>query len=195
LTQADRLMQSAGLVKQSDRSYTTADGKRFGFELRGAASDQDAREAAINANAWKELGIDVQTRLLSTEEVKDGELRSNYPAFIDADTAGIAEDTVYVKLYSLNAASAATRWQGSNRGGHSNPEYDRFFVTLTTNLERTAQVDAIVQAAKFVSEQVPIIPLYYSYNVKAHVSALKGPQTYAPTGSVTWGVEEWTFAG
>ena len=49
----------------------------------------------------------MQTRLLSTEEYKDGELRSTYPGLMAADTAGLAEETVYVKLYSLNAASAA----------------------------------------------------------------------------------------
>src|SRR5206468_8355732 len=99
LIQADRLMQSAGLVKQGGAYYTT-DGKRFSVELRAAGSDQEAREAAINADAWKQLGVDVQTRLLSTEEYKDGELRSTYPSFMAADTAGLAEETVYVKLYS-----------------------------------------------------------------------------------------------
>src|SRR5436190_14130239 len=139
LAQAERLLQSAGLVKQSDRSYASADGRRFSIELRGAASDQELRETAINADAWKQLGIDVQTRLLSTEEYKDGELRSTYPALMAADTAGLAEETVYVKLYSLNAASAATRWQGSNRGGYSNPDYDLLYQTLNTSLDRHAQ--------------------------------------------------------
>ena len=181
-------------MKQSDRFYYTADGRRLSTELRAAASDQEAREQAINANAWKELGVDVQSRLLSAEETKDGELRSTYPAFIDADTAGITEEILYVKLYGSNAASAATRWQGSNRGGYSNAEYDRLFQQLTTSLERSAQVEAIVKAAKFISEQAILYPLYYSYNVKAHVGALKGPQPYAPTGSVTWAVEQWDFA-
>ena len=193
LSRAAGLMQSAGLVRQSDGFYSTPDGRRFSPELRASATDQEARAQAINADSWKQLGVDVQTRLLSGEEYKDGELRSNYPAFFDADTAGIAEETVYVKLYGPNAASAASRWQGSNRGGYINPEYDRLYQQLTTSLERSAQIDAIVQSAKFISEQALLFPLYYSYNVKAHVSALKGPQPYAPTGSVTWGVEQWNF--
>jgi len=193
LAQADRLMQAAGLIKQSERSYYTADGKRFSVELRGASSDQEARETAINADSWKQLGVDVQTRLLSTEEYKDGELRSTYPAFMAADTAGLAEETVYVKLYGPNAASASTRWQGSNRGGYSNPEYDRFHLQLTTSLDRSAQVDAILRAAKFVSEQATLVPLFYNYGVKAHVNLLKGPQSTAPTGSTTWGVEQWDW--
>jgi peptide/nickel transport system substrate-binding protein len=195
LAQAERLLQSAGLVKQSDRSYTTADGKRFSVELRSASSDQEARETAINADAWKQLGVDVQTRMLSVEEYKDGELRSTYPAFMAADTAGLAEETVYVKLYSPNAASAATRWQGSNRGGYSNPEYDRLHLQLTTSLERSAQVDAIIRAAKMVSEQALVFPLFYNYGVKAHVNQVQGPQATAPTGSTTWGVEQWSWAG
>jgi peptide/nickel transport system substrate-binding protein len=194
LAQADRLLQSAGLSKQSDRSYNTADGRRFSLELRGVASDQEAREAAINADTWKQLGVDVQTRLLSTEEAKDGELRSNYPAFNTTDTAGVAEETVFVKLYTPNAASAATRWQGSNRGGYSNPEYDRLHLQLITSLERSAQVDAILKMTKMISEQALVFPLFYTYGVKAHSSALRGPQQTAPTGSSTWGVEQWAWA-
>jgi peptide/nickel transport system substrate-binding protein len=194
LAQAERLLQAAGLVKQADRSYNTADGRRFSVELRSASSDQEARETAINADAWKQLGVDVQTRMLSVEEYKDGELRSTYPSFMAADTAGLAEETVYVKLYSANAASAATRWQGSNRGGYSNPEYDRLHQQLTTSLERSAQVDAIIRAAKMVSEQALLFPLFYNYGVKANVSQIQGPQATAPTGSTTWGVEQWSWA-
>jgi ABC-type oligopeptide transport system substrate-binding subunit len=111
-----------------------------------------------------------------------------------ADTAGLAEETVYVKLYSPNAASAATRWQGSNRGGYSNPDYDRLHLQLITSLERGAQVDAILKASKLVSEQALVFPLFYNYGVKAHVNALKGPQSTAPTGSTTWGLEQWDWA-
>ncbi|HEY3118448.1 MAG TPA: ABC transporter substrate-binding protein [Chloroflexota bacterium] len=192
--QAERLLQSAGLVKQGERAYVTADGKRFSFELRSAASDQEAREAAINADLWKQLGADVQTRSLSAEEFKDGEVRSAYPAFFDTDTSGIAEEVIYVKLYGPNAATAATRWQGSNRGGYSSPDFDALYQQLTTSLERSAQVDAVLKSARYISEQALVFPLYYNYGVKARIGALKGPQATAPSGSTTWAVEQWNWA-
>ena len=61
------------------------------------------------------------------------------------------------------------------------------------NAMRLPSVDAVLQAAKLVSEQALLYPLYYSYDVKAHVSTLKGPLPYAPSGNVTWGIEQWTL--
>jgi len=38
---------------------------------------------------------------------------------------------------------------------------------------------------------VPVYPLYYNYEVRAHAAALRGPEAYAPGGEATWSVERW----
>jgi ABC-type transport system substrate-binding protein len=120
------------------------------------------------------------------------ETRATFPAFAAANT-GMEEDTLYVKLYSPNGATAANRWAGSNRTGWLSPEYDRLYDVLTGSLQRSEQSRAIVQMAKIVSEEVPIFPLYYNYIVTAHLADLKGPLAYAPGGQATWGIETWEF--
>lgn len=190
--QTARLLQEAGFARSRDGLFTVG-GEPFRPELRAAASDETAREQAILADTWRRAGIDVQSRLLSEVEQNDRELRSTYPAFATADTVGLAERTVYVKLYGPNAATARNRWSGSNRGGWQHPEFDRLYDQLTTNLDPVARTNAIVQAAKLVSDEVPLYPLYYNYEVRAHVAALRGPQNYAPGGDVTWAVEAWEF--
>ena len=188
--QTDRLLQEAGMAKGSDGLFASG-GERFRPELRASASDQNAREQAIIADSWRRAGIDVQSRLLSEIEQNDRELRSIYPAFATADTVGLEERVVYNKLYGPNMATPANRWAGSNRGGWVNPEFDRLFDQMTTNLDRNARVEAIVQAAKMVSEEVPVYPLYYNYDVRAHSTILLGPQSYGPGGELTWLVEQW----
>ncbi len=188
--QTARILQEAGFARSRDGLFALGGGV-FRPELRASASDQNAREQAIIADTWRRAGIDVQSRLLSEVEQNDRELRSTYPAFATADTVGLEERTVYVKLYGPNAASPANRWSGSNRGGWENPQYDQLYDQLTTNLDRAARTQAIVQAAKLVSEEVPLYPLYYNYDVRAHVAGLRGPQAYAPGGEATWAVEKW----
>ena len=133
----------------------------------------------------------MQSRLLSEVEQNDRELRSTYPAFATADTVGLEERIVYNKLYGPNAATPANRWSGSNRGGWQSLQFDQLYDQLTTNLDRAARNEAIVQAAKLVSEEVPLYPLYYNYDVRAHATSLRGPQAYASGGEATWGVETW----
>jgi peptide/nickel transport system substrate-binding protein len=188
--QTARLLQEAGFSRSRD-GLIAMGGELFRPELRASASDQNAREQAIIADGWRRAGIDVQSRLLSEVEQNDRELRSTYPAFATADTVGLEERTVYVKLYGPNAASSANRWSGSNRGGWQHPQFDQLYDQLTTNLDRAARNEAIVQAAKLVSEEVPLYPLYYNYDVRAHAATLRGPQAYAPGGEATWGVEKW----
>jgi peptide/nickel transport system substrate-binding protein len=188
--QMARLLQEAGFTRSRDGLYATASDV-FRPELRASGSDQTAREQAILADTWRRAGIDVQSRLLSEVEQTDRELRSTYPAFATADTVGLEERIIYNKLYGPNIASPANRWSGSNRGGWQHPRFDQLFDQLTTNLDRAARNEAVVQAAKLASEEVPVYPLYYNYDVRAHAAALRGPQAYAPGGEATWGVEKW----
>jgi peptide/nickel transport system substrate-binding protein len=193
LRQTERFLQEAGFGRAGDGRYASG-GNGFRPELRASASDQNAREQAIIADAWRRAGIDVQSRLLSEIEQNDRELRSTYPAFATADTVGLTERIVYNKLYGPNIAAPANRWSGSNRGGWQDPRFDALFDELTTNLDRAARVQAIVQAARLVSEEVPLFPLYYNYDVQAHIARLRGPQAYAPGGEATWGVETWELS-
>jgi peptide/nickel transport system substrate-binding protein len=190
LRQTERLLQEAGMARGGDGLYATAS-EVFRPELRASASDQNAREQAIIADQWRRAGIDVQSRLLSEIEQNDRELRSTYPAFATADTVGLEERVVYNKLYSPNIAAPSNRWSGSNRGGYQNPQFDQLYDQLVTNLDRSARVQAIIQAAKLVSDEVPLYPLYYNYDVRAHSVSIRGPEAYAPGGEATWGVERW----
>jgi peptide/nickel transport system substrate-binding protein len=190
--QTARILEEAGFARARDGLYALG-GETFRPELRASASDQNAREQAIIADGWRRAGIDVQSRLLSEVEQNDRELRSTYPAFATADTVNLEERTVYVKLYGPNGATPANRWSGSNRGGWQDPRFDQLYDELTTNLDRAARNAAIVQAVKLVSEEVPLYPLYYNYDVRAHAAALRGPQAYAPSGEATWAVETWVM--
>ena len=172
----------------------TAAGQRFSPELRAVANGQEERENAIIADSWRRVGVDVHSRLLSDIEDADREFRSTFPAFSAANT-GLDEPTLLLKLYSQNIPTAANRWMGSNRGGWSNPDYDRLYEGLTQSLERNARNQAVVDAMKLVNDELPIFPLYYNYIVTAHSASLAGPREYAPGGSGMLDVANWEWRG
>jgi ABC-type transport system substrate-binding protein len=130
--------------------------------------------------------------MLSEVEDADREFRSTFPAFSAANT-GLDEPTLLLKLYSGNIPTAANRWMGSNRGGWSNPQYDRFYETLTQSLDRSERNQAVADAMRLVNDELPVFPLYFNYIVTAHTAQLTGPREYAPGGSNMLNVASWEW--
>lgn len=67
----------------------------------------------------------------------------------------------------------------------------RLIATYDTSLDRAERNTSIVQLLKLVSDEVPIIPLYYNLEFIARVAALHGPEVGVSIDGVTWNVHEW----
>jgi peptide/nickel transport system substrate-binding protein len=191
--QTERLLMEAGFARNSAGLFSKG-GEVFRPELRASAADTTAREQAILADRWRQAGVDVQSRLLSEAEQNDREVRSLYPAFATADSVGLEERTIHAKMYGPNIAALANRWAGPNRGGWQDARFDQLYDQMNTDLDRAARNSAIVEMVRILSEQLPVYPLYYNYDVRAFTSALRGPQPYAPGAAPTWGVEKWEIS-
>ena len=192
LQRTSQYLAEAGFTRGTDGVFVSAGGERFSPELRGTAASLEERENAILADGWRRAGIDVRSRLLSELEDRDPQLRATYPALGTANS-GLSEQTLLVKVYSGNIATAANRWQGSNRGGWVNAEYDGLYEAFISTLERGKRNQQMTQAMKLLSEELPIFPLYFGYFVVAHVAGLHGPMVYAPGGWSTWNAAAWEW--
>jgi hypothetical protein len=52
----------------------------------------------------------------------------------------------------------------------------------------------MVEIIKLTTEELPFLPLYFSSNVIAHVSALRGPQSPGIETMIHGNVHEWYWA-
>jgi peptide/nickel transport system substrate-binding protein len=171
---AATLMNQAGFTKGSDGIYADASGQRLSLELRNFPADPGPREVAILANQWKNFGVDVNGYIIPNALAQDLEQVSAYPAFRIEQT-GLSGTTPVVKLLTSSTATAQNRWAGNNRGGYSNPEYDRLIDIFAGSLDRGERNRAVVQAFKLTSEELPVLPLYYLPLVATRASFLEGP--------------------
>ena len=80
---------------------------------------------------------------------------------------------------------------GANRGGWSNPEFDRLAQSLNTTLDRAERAQQAAQLVKLYTEDVGSISLFFRTQPWAHVAALRGPMLVAPESNVAWNVHEW----
>lgn len=89
--------------------------------------------------------------------------------------------------------SAQTRWIGSNRGGWTNPEFDRLVQQLNLTLAREQRGPILIQMAKIFSDDAAIIALYFNPTTTAFTSMMKGPKMAVPEGTMSWDVFDWEW--
>jgi ABC-type transport system substrate-binding protein len=99
-------------------------------------------------------------------------------------------------MQTANVSGPENRWTGINRGGWSNPEYDRLVDTLNAVLDRNERLQHMAAIARIMSEELPAMPLYYDLDVIVYRPNVRGPGpiTTDTTGLVAWNVASWELA-
>jgi peptide/nickel transport system substrate-binding protein len=90
--------------------------------------------------------------------------------------------------------TAQNRWSGVNRGGWSNPEFDRIAQQFNATLARDQRVPLLVQMARVFSDDAAVLSLYFNPTTVAFVANLKGPKPAVPEGTMAWDVHTWEWA-
>ncbi len=189
----EHLMSEAGLTKGSDGVFISKTGERFAPQLMNQAGAQPERETSIMVETWRRAGIDASTYIVPVSQSRDAQARATFPALQNASGGSGAEDKIVTIGSSTEIGTAQNRWMGDNRGGWSNPEYDRLVAALQSTLE-PAERGHYVAAMEKLLEQVPIAHLLFNFGATAYVSALDGPvSTILDDTYILWNVHEWRF--
>ncbi len=189
---AEQLFTDAGFTKGSDGWYGTSSARRLSIELKtNAASDNEA-EMSIMAAGWRQVGIEIQEAVLPAAQAQDNEIRSTFRGMYSNNTppgeAGIVNHT------SSRIPKPETRWNGSNRGGWSNPEYDRLADAFAVTLDRAERNRQVAEMVRIFTDDVAAISLFFRVQPWVYVAALKGiDREVAPEAFAAWNLHEWTF--
>jgi ABC-type transport system substrate-binding protein len=129
---------------------------------------------------------------MTPARLRDSEARAKTPGFFisGAGSERLAE-------YSMDAIPRPeNRWNGNNRGGWENAEYDRLYRAYSSTLELNERIQQIAQMEQILNDQVGTIPLFFTVVVTAHSSNLEGPKARmtpdAPLGVYDTWTWEWT---
>jgi peptide/nickel transport system substrate-binding protein len=180
---AEQYMTEAGLVKGSDGFFAMG-GEQFAPELRG----EQQNELVILADGWKRAGMNAQLSVTPASLATDNEYRSFLPAMA-VTKSSVPDRTLNSKYATETVAAPENRYGGTNKGGYSNPDYDKLYTAFNSTLDRGEANKLTMEIARFASENLPGLPLYYDLQVTAHISALKGP-----LGDNFWNIQEWTWS-
>jgi peptide/nickel transport system substrate-binding protein len=190
---AEQLLGEIGLAKDRDGFFAAAAGTRFSPDFQVLQSTSYERTGQAMTDIWSKAGIDVQFSVLPNNLVRDNEVRQTFPGIA---TPGISSSNSLVFMRNLASSAIgmpANRWSGNNRGGWSNPEFDRLSDAFQATLDRAERDRIVVDAMWLASVEVPAIPVFYDFYVRPVVaSALRGPSLDASSlATLFWNVNEW----
>ncbi|MBM2811330.1 MAG: peptide transporter, partial [Chloroflexi bacterium] len=182
----------AGYAKGADGVYTSPADGRVVIEVLSTGGGTGDTERSSTASDWRKAGFDAQERNLPQALSLDGLTRASFPGL--SLTAQSATDTAMSAAFATaQIGRPENRWNGINRGGYSNPEYDRVVDAFNSVLDPNERIQQRAAMAKIISDDLPGLLLYYNLQPAPHVAALTGP---TPTGSdatgyVTWNILDW----
>ncbi len=188
---AEQLMAEAGFDKVDGFFASSAEG-RFNGEIMVSSSTQSERGMAIMASDWRKAGFEFQERVIAAALVTDGQARSTFRA-LGGTGASYGQTALVGNFSTARIPGANNRWSGNNRGGWSNPEFDRLADVLETTLDTNERLQRIAEMARIVSEEVPAISLYFNIDVVGLAAGLRGPKPVAQGSEISWDVHTWEW--
>jgi peptide/nickel transport system substrate-binding protein len=193
LLQTERLMADLGYTKGPDGIFASPTSGRFAFEVRGVAGGAETKDTTLVANYLHAAGFDTSILLLpASTRATDDKTKGTFPGLT------LNDDTLQIglglnKWLTANVAGPENNWVGGNRMGWSNPDFDRLYNLWTTSLDPNTANGHMVQMMKVLNDELPSLPLYYNFQVVAHVGALHGPQPITPDSTRYSNVHEWVW--
>lgn len=193
LRRSEQLMAEAGFSKGRDGVYSSPGEGRFRMEVRGVSGGQEEQDTTIVAGSLREAGFDNHIQLLpSSARAVDEKTKGTFPG-LTLNNNTLQRGLGLNKWLTANIGGPHNNWTGGNRMGWSNPEFDRLHEQWVTTLDPAQAVQVLAQMMKLLSEEAPSLPLYYNFQVVAHVAGLDGVLPITPESTRYGNIHEWRW--
>jgi peptide/nickel transport system substrate-binding protein len=186
---AEQLMADAGYRKGPNNFYLSKSGEPMTFELKVIASAQNSAERAIMADGWRRQGFNFEENDFSPAQAQQGELLGQFRSL--STTSGTQGESAIASFQSSSISNPQNGWRGMNRGGWSNPDYDRFAESFNTTLDRNQRNRLVIDAWRVWTDHLAAIPLYFNPSALVIPSSLKGINVISPSAEMSWNIHEW----
>ncbi len=191
MRRAASLLEDAGW-KRGSNGNLDKNGQPFSLTMRDGDGEQDS---LIIASNWKALGINGAYEPRGTALMRDRQDRATFTG-VDITSNPMAILSVSRRLATVGIPTAENRWSGSNRGGYTNPTWDDLDKRAFASLQEGDRVDIERELARIYTTDLPLLPLYFQFDVVPVGGGIKGP--VANTGVShrgfilhTWNIAEW----
>jgi len=184
-----QLLEGLGYVKGADGFYRDAGGQPLRLEIRTTQGEINPKTLAAVADYLERAGIGMDQVIIPLQLASDQRYRATFPALIV--NGGGADASNLEEIHSSQARLPENNYSGQNRGRCMNAELDSFIERYQTTIPFEARMDAARQITRHVTENLPVLPLFFDSWPGAVASRLSNVQASANMGRSTWNVHEW----
>ncbi len=185
----EQLMAEAGFTRGSDGFFVNSSGQLFDPGVWSSGGTKNEQENAVIVDSLRRSGIAATTNVIPAAQVRDAQARALIPGL---SIRGFGSKRIdYFTTDQIPRPD--NRWQGDNRGGWSNAEFDRLYAAYSTTLERTERNHLVAQMERVLTTELPVIPHFFGVIVNARVAQLEGPvaRTTPEAGIGYFNIHEW----
>ncbi|MBM2810586.1 MAG: hypothetical protein HW416_1345 [Chloroflexi bacterium] len=156
--QAARSLAEGGWNRAADGRLLGRDGQQVQIEFR-SGGQQYVREAALIADYWRQIGMEVSELVESPAQARDNEYQARFTG-LSASARGTG-DGVFVNLDGRLQSGPENRWTGANIAHYSNASLDAQIDRLQATLDLREQGQRMKEMASVLVDELPVMPLYF----------------------------------
>ena len=167
---ANRNLDTAGYVRESDGVRRTPDGKRIELSVLVSANEpQQLRAAQLMATQLEAIGVKLTVEAIDPAALRQRRNTGNYDTFISnlESHAHADPDALFFFFHSPPATSTTP----ASFGGYSNPAFDDLGAKAKSTVDVAARKGMLNQMQAMFAADSPALVLYYSDGLYAYRTA------------------------
>jgi peptide/nickel transport system substrate-binding protein len=143
----------------ADGTLRDAEGRQPNVEIRTTPGDLFVKSNETVADHWRRLGMQVTTVTFSQTQQRDLEYRALRTGF-EFSRRGTGMENLAM-FHTRELPLSDNRFSGKNLARYSNPELDTLVDRYYATVPQRQRIEVLSQTLRLMSEQLPIIPLFY----------------------------------
>jgi peptide/nickel transport system substrate-binding protein len=167
ITRAKKLIESLGFILGTDGFWYYPNGTKLRLELMARAGGETLI-AAVVAQQWKDIGLDVSVRTLSSSVYVNNYGYGYYDMGVILTNHPLSMDFVLNKFYypQVTPIGQSVYYRGWTRW--ANDRYKELMEISRETTDRTKLHAIYNEAQRIIAEELPFLSIYYAKHIWAH---------------------------
>lgn len=138
-------------------------GELIKFKI-AAGNQAISQYSQIIQNNLKEVGINVEIEPLENNTLLDqlgkGQFEMNTSQWVGGN-----QDPIFLRDLFASTETPEIKKGGRNRSRYNNPDFDKVVLEAVNTVDKTKAKDSYIKAQEIVSNDLPLLPLWYPSNL------------------------------
>ncbi len=198
LEKAKQLLDEAGWQDSNNDGVRDKNGVEMKMVFQTSVNPLRQKTQAVIKQSWEQLGLQVELKSVDasvffSSDPSNNDTVERFYADVQMFTTGNLNPnpTPYFKTYKCdNIPQQINNWSGDNYSRYCNPEYDRLWEQVITELDSDTRAKIFKQMNDFLINEAVVIPLIHRAEVVGVANNLTGVEL-TPWDSRTWNIAQW----